>query len=89
MFRDLTVMFSSWDFSPLEVQQPKGAVSVHIWQGSEDYLVPALLQRVVADKLPWVQYHELPNHGHFLNGIPGIPDRVVQTLLGTRTSTTN
>ncbi|KAG0561777.1 hypothetical protein M758_9G106100 [Ceratodon purpureus] len=88
-FRDLTVMFSSWDFSPLEIRQPSGSVSVHIWQGTEDYLVPVQLQRAVANAHPWVQYHELPNHGHFLNGVPGIPDRVVRTLLGTRTTTAN
>lgn len=39
---------------------------VHMWQGSEDLVVPTELNRFIARKLPWIQYHELPNSGHLL-----------------------
>ena len=57
------------------------STTVHIWQGTEDYLVPVVLQRVVARSLPWVQYHELPGKGHFLNAYPGLADKIVRSLI--------
>jgi len=79
-FRDLIIMFSSWSFTPMELTNPFDT-PVHIWQGTDDYLVPALLQRCIASALPWIQYHELPNHGHFLNSLPSFPDNVTRALL--------
>jgi pimeloyl-ACP methyl ester carboxylesterase len=82
--RDMIIMFSSWEFSPATLENPfvnTSARVVHIWQGSEDYLVPVTLQRYIAKSLPWVHYHELPGKGHFLNGLPGYADDVVQQLI--------
>ncbi len=82
--RDIIIMFSSWEFSPVTLENPfvnTSARVVHIWQGSEDYLVPVTLQRYIAKSLPWVHYHELPGKGHFVNSLPGYADDVVQQLI--------
>lgn len=45
---------------------PNNEVSVHLWEGYADKLVPFELQRYVAKKLPWIQYHEVSDGGHLL-----------------------
>ena len=79
-YRDIMVMFSNWPFTPMSLENPF-EIPVHIYQGTEDYLVPVALQRHVACSLPWVTYHELPGYGHFLNAYPGFADDVVRTLV--------
>ncbi|XP_038890210.1 uncharacterized protein LOC120079849 [Benincasa hispida] len=68
LHRDLLCAYGKWEFDPMELTNPfpdnKG--SVHMWQGSEDRIVPIELNRFIAQKLPWIQYHELPNYGHLL-----------------------
>uniref|UniRef100_A0A0E0M9V6 AB hydrolase-1 domain-containing protein n=1 Tax=Oryza punctata TaxID=4537 RepID=A0A0E0M9V6_ORYPU len=73
-YRDMTVMFGKWEFDPMALPEPP--CPVHIWQGDEDGLVPVALQRHVAGKLGWVNYHELPGTGHFLSAVPGLGDTV-------------
>ncbi|CAM6018662.1 unnamed protein product [Sphagnum balticum] len=82
-FRDMMVMFSSWEFSPVALENPfvNTSTSVHIWQGSEDYYAPVTLQSYIARSLPWIHYHELLGKGHFLPGVPGYNDDVVRHLL--------
>uniref|UniRef100_A0A0E0F020 AB hydrolase-1 domain-containing protein n=1 Tax=Oryza meridionalis TaxID=40149 RepID=A0A0E0F020_9ORYZ len=79
-YRDMTVMFGKWEFDPMALPEPP--CPVHIWQGDEDGLVPVALQRHVAGKLGWVNYHELPGTGHFLSAVPGLGDTVLRTLFG-------
>lgn len=45
---------------------PDNNGSVHIWQGCEDRVVPLEFNRFIAQKLPWIQYHEVPNAGHLI-----------------------
>ncbi|RDX63846.1 hypothetical protein CR513_57672, partial [Mucuna pruriens] len=56
--RDLILAFGSWEFSPLDLENPfpnyEDSV-VHIWQGDEDLIVPFKGQRYIAQKLPWIQ----------------------------------
>ncbi|KAH9605797.1 hypothetical protein KSS87_008979 [Heliosperma pusillum] len=63
LYRDLKIGFGKWEFDPMELKSPfKGKVgSVHLWQGYEDKLVPYQLQRFLANKLPWINYHEMGN----------------------------
>jgi hypothetical protein len=44
-FRDMMVMFSSREFSPVALENAfvNTSTSVHIWQGSEDYYAPVTL----------------------------------------------
>jgi pimeloyl-ACP methyl ester carboxylesterase len=64
----MRVGFGKWEFDPMEIDNPfpNNEGSVHLWHGEEDGLVPALLQRYIAKKLPWIHYHELPGVGHFV-----------------------
>lgn len=68
LYKDLKIGFGSWEFDPLELGDPfpESEGRVHIWQGYEDRLVPFKLQRYVANKLPWIKYHEVPDGGHLI-----------------------
>ncbi|XP_002973599.2 uncharacterized protein LOC9642816 [Selaginella moellendorffii] len=76
LHRDLAVGFGKWDFF-----LANAGVPVHVFQGDEDNLVPVSIQRHVAEKLPWINYHELPGVGHLLDFVPGLNDKVLTTLL--------
>ncbi|CAN6285956.1 unnamed protein product [Urochloa humidicola] len=79
-YRDMMVMFGKWEFDPMSLPEPP--FPVHLWQGDEDGLVPVVLQRHLASRLSWVNYHELPGTGHFLSSVPGLGDTVLRTLFG-------
>lgn len=81
--RDLIVAFGSWEFSPLDLENPFPNKEgwVHIWQGDEDLIVPVKVQRYIAQKLPWIQYHELQGAGHLFPHLDGISDTIVKSLL--------
>ncbi|XP_065868104.1 uncharacterized protein [Euphorbia lathyris] len=68
LHRDLLVGYSKWEFDPLEMSNPfpNGEGSVHIWQGYEDRIIPYRINRYVAEKLPWIRYHEVPESGHLM-----------------------
>ncbi|CAN1134122.1 hypothetical protein LINPERHAP2_LOCUS8068, partial [Linum perenne] len=82
--RDLNIGFGTWEFDPMDLENPfwGSEVQVHMWQGDEDYLVPAMLQRYVASRLSWVKYHEVPGSGHFFPFLDGMADTIVKTMLG-------
>lgn len=81
--RDLMVGFGSWKFSPLDLENPfpNNEGSVHLWQGDEDRLVPVMLQRYIANKLSWIQYHELPGAGHLFPLAVGMNEAITKALL--------
>ena len=81
--RDFIVAFSKWDFDPLDMTNPypKNESSVHIWQGYEDKVVPVQLQRFVSRKLPWIQYHEVPDGGHLLVHDTAVCEAIMRSLL--------
>nr|AAM61430.1 unknown [Arabidopsis thaliana] len=81
--RDMIVGFGNWEFDPLDLENPflNKEGSVHLWQGDEDMLVPAKLQRYLAHQLPWVHYHEVPRSGHFFHYTKGVVDDIVKSLL--------
>ncbi|XP_073123650.1 uncharacterized protein [Henckelia pumila] len=82
LHRDMMVGFGKWDFDPMELGDPliDAEGSVHLWQGVEDGLVPLTLQRFIAQKLQWIQYHEVPNAGH-LFAYADAKDVILDTLL--------
>ncbi|XP_062174808.1 uncharacterized protein LOC133879987 isoform X2 [Alnus glutinosa] len=81
--RDLMVGFGSWEFTPLDLQNPfpNNQGSVHLWQGDEDKLVPIMLQRYIARKLSWIQFHELPGAGHLFPLAVGMSEAITKALL--------
>ncbi|GLT48732.1 hypothetical protein SLA2020_223400 [Shorea laevis] len=66
--RDIMVSYGKWEFDPMDLKNPfpENEGSVHIWQGYEDRIIPLEINRYLSDKLPWIQYHEVPNAGHLL-----------------------
>ncbi|KAJ3675099.1 hypothetical protein LUZ60_004141 [Juncus effusus] len=83
LHRDMIVGFGKWDFSPLEIENPfpNNEGSVHIWHGTEDLIVPVQMSRYIAQKLTWIQYHELPASGHMFPIADGMADIIVKSLL--------
>ncbi|KAL6574989.1 hypothetical protein OROMI_012274 [Orobanche minor] len=83
LHRDMMIGFGTWEFDPMDLENPfpEGKGSVHLWQGDDDHLVPVTLQRYIADRLPWIRYHELSGAGHMLLFADGKADSVIQALI--------
>lgn len=83
LHQDLNVGFSSWEFSPLELKNPfpHNNGSIHIWQGDDDRVVSPKLQRYIAEKLPWIRYHEVSGAGHLFSYADNVYDSVITALL--------
>ncbi|KAK6139922.1 hypothetical protein DH2020_026298 [Rehmannia glutinosa] len=79
--RDMVVGFGTWEFDPTDLKNTFPEGSVHLWQGDDDLLVPVTLQRYIADKLPWIKYHELSGAGHMFLYADGMADSVIQALI--------
>ncbi|GAB2274616.1 hypothetical protein Dimus_009385 [Dionaea muscipula] len=82
-YRDLKMAFASWEFDPMELENPfpENPGSVQLWQGYEDKLVPYQLQRFLAQKLPWINYHEVPDRGHLIIHEADICEEIFKSLL--------
>ncbi|KAK6235181.1 hypothetical protein SCA6_010518 [Theobroma cacao] len=80
---DFLVCYGDWDFDPMDLSNPfpPNETSVHIWQGYEDKIVPFELQRCISRKLPWIQYHEVPDGGHLLVHYNGLCEAILRALL--------
>ncbi|CAI0420448.1 unnamed protein product, partial [Linum tenue] len=83
LHRDMMIGFGKWEFDPMDLENPfpNNEGSVHLWQGDDDKKVPVILQRYIAQKLPWIHYHELPGGGHVLHFVPGLIEGVLRALL--------
>ncbi|XP_021737250.1 uncharacterized protein LOC110703772 [Chenopodium quinoa] len=83
IYRDMMIGFGSWDFSPLNLTNPFESKqgSVHLWQGNEDTLVPVTLQRYIAQRHPWIQYHEVSGAGHLFPFADGMNEAILKLLL--------
>lgn len=82
--RDLMIGFGTWEFDPIDLKNSLSETEgskFHLWQGDEDLLVPAELQRYIAQQLPWIQYHEIPGAGHMFPFAEGMADTIIQTLV--------
>lgn len=81
--RDLMIGFGTWEFDPLDLENPfpSNEGSVHLWQGDEDRLVPSMVSRFLAQRLPWIQYHEVPKSGHFFPLTDGMSEVILKVLL--------
>ncbi|KAH1220692.1 hypothetical protein GmHk_12G034270 [Glycine max] len=80
---DWMVAFGNWEFDPLKLSNPfpDNRSSAHIWQGYEDKVVPSQIQRFVTQKLPWIQYHEVPDGGHLIVHYSGLCEAILKALL--------
>lgn len=81
---DFLVAFSKWDFDPLTLSNPfpeNDQNFVHIWHGCEDKFINLKLQRHVSERLPWIQYHEVPDGGHLLIYDTIVCEAILKSLL--------
>ncbi|XP_038972478.1 uncharacterized protein LOC103717990 [Phoenix dactylifera] len=83
LHRDIMVLFSNWEFDPMKMRNPfpNNEGTVYLWQGYEDRQVQVELQRYVAQKLPWIRYHEHPKCGHTLLYMDGWGDAMLKALV--------
>jgi pimeloyl-ACP methyl ester carboxylesterase len=58
---DATMLYETWPFDMTKVMRP-----VHFWQGSDDALVPEVINKTVADKTPGAIWHPISGGGHFI-----------------------
>uniref|UniRef100_A0A803L2S9 AB hydrolase-1 domain-containing protein n=1 Tax=Chenopodium quinoa TaxID=63459 RepID=A0A803L2S9_CHEQI len=81
--QDMNVAFGKWEFDPMELANPfpNGEGKVHLWQGDDDRLVPVVMQRYTAQRLPWINYHEIPGAGHLFPFAPGMNDAIIKAQL--------
>lgn len=58
---DSEMLYRAWAFDVTTIER-----SVHIWQGTDDRLVPPPINREVAERTPGAVFHEVPGAGHFV-----------------------
>jgi pimeloyl-ACP methyl ester carboxylesterase len=61
LVRDAELLYRSWAFDVTEIQRP-----VHMWQGNDDRLVPDVINKTVADRMPGSVWHQVEGAGHFV-----------------------
>ncbi|KAF8020333.1 hypothetical protein BT93_G0898 [Corymbia citriodora subsp. variegata] len=83
LHRDLIAGYASWEFDPLELENPfpNNQGSVHIWQGMADRIIPYEINQHIAEKHPWIHYHEVPDGGHLCIFKSDLCVAVVRALL--------
>lgn len=81
--RDAIVSFGNWDFDPTDICNPfpNNEGSVHMWLGQKDGIIPLAVNRYLSQKLPWIQYHEVPDAGHFLFHNANFCEAILRELL--------
>lgn len=58
---DSELLYRRWAFDVRAIEQ-----RVHLWQGTDDRLVPAGINKTVADRMPGAVWHPVEGAGHFL-----------------------
>uniref|UniRef100_A0A6N2LN46 AB hydrolase-1 domain-containing protein n=1 Tax=Salix viminalis TaxID=40686 RepID=A0A6N2LN46_SALVM len=68
LHRDVLAGYAKWEFDFMDLTNPfpNNEGSFHLWQGYEDRIIPFEINRYIAEKLPWIHYHEVPDAGHLM-----------------------
>ena len=61
LVRDSELLYRSWAFDVTAIER-----RVHMWQGLDDLLVPAPINKTVADRMPGSVWHPVEGAGHFV-----------------------
>jgi pimeloyl-ACP methyl ester carboxylesterase len=61
LVNDSELLYRAWDFDVRLIKR-----RVHLWQGLDDRLVPAVINKEVADHMPGAVWHPVPGAGHFV-----------------------
>lgn len=72
LVRDSELLYRNWAFDVSAITR-----RVHMWQGTDDRLVPFFINRQVAERMPGAVWHEVEGAGHFVaigaaDGVLGI-----------------
>ena len=58
---DAELLYRQWAFDVTRIERP-----VHIWQGTEDHLVPYPINKEISDRMPASVWHEVEGAGHLV-----------------------
>jgi pimeloyl-ACP methyl ester carboxylesterase len=61
LVRDSLLLYRRWAFDVTTIKRP-----VHMWQGTDDHLVTASINRTVADRMPGAVWHQVEGAGHLV-----------------------
>jgi pimeloyl-ACP methyl ester carboxylesterase len=61
LVRDSELLYRRWAFDVKTIER-----KVHFWQGMDDRLVPAFINKTVADRMPNAVWHAVEGAGHFV-----------------------
>jgi len=61
LVRDSELLYRRWAFDVTTIER-----RVHLWQGMDDRLVPAPINKEVADQMPGAVWHPVEGAGHFV-----------------------
>ena len=61
LVRDSLLLYRRWAFDVTKIER-----RVHFWQGTDDRLVAASINRTVADRMPGAVWHPVEGAGHFV-----------------------
>jgi pimeloyl-ACP methyl ester carboxylesterase len=61
LVRDSELLYRSWAFDVATIDRP-----VHMWQGTDDRLVAAPINKTVAERMPGAVWHSVEGAGHFV-----------------------
>ena len=61
LVRDAELLYRHWAFDVKAIDRP-----VHMWQGTDDTMVPSVINEEVAAAMPGAVWHSVPGAGHFV-----------------------
>ena len=61
LVRDALLLYRRWAFDVTTIER-----RVHMWQGTDDRLVAASINKTVADRMPGSTWHSVEGAGHFV-----------------------
>lgn len=61
LVRDSKLLYRKWAFDVTTIERP-----VHMWQGTDDRLVAAPINKIVAERMPGAKWHPVEGAGHFV-----------------------
>ena len=61
LVRDAELLYRRWAFDVTTIGR-----RVHMWQGTDDTLVPAPINKTIADRMPGAVWHPVEGAGHFV-----------------------
>jgi pimeloyl-ACP methyl ester carboxylesterase len=61
LVRDSELLYRSWAFDVSSIKR-----RVHMWQGTDDRLVAAPINKTLADRMPGAVWHQVEGAGHFV-----------------------